>query len=100
MNKDKIAFRESLKDMLRETFKLVEGLTEIKAAKKAKSDSLQGHRPHQIQRTMDKCRQELEDWMFRKTGQKELPRNSTLMGPFWRALAPRFIYRTVLLKSI
>ena len=86
MNKDKIGFLgESLKDMLRETFKLVEEFNQqIKAAQKAKSDSYKTIDLTRFKELLDKCRQELEDWMVQKTGQKELPpKYPTLMGtPF------------------
>ena len=83
MNKDKIGFLgESLKDMLRETFKLVEEFNEqIKAAQKAKSDSYKTIDLTRFKELLDKCRQELEDWMVLKTGQKELPpKYPTLWG--------------------
>jgi hypothetical protein len=83
MNKDKIGFLgESLKDMLRETFKLVEEFNqEIKAAQKAKSDSYKTIDLTRFKELLDKCRQELEDWMVQKTGQKELPpKYPTLWG--------------------
>ena len=83
MNKDKIGFLgESLKDMLRETFALVEEFNrQIKAAKKAKSDSYKTIDLTRFKELLDKCCQELEDWMVQKTGQKELPpKYPTLMG--------------------
>ena len=83
MNKDKIDFLgESLKDMLRETFKLVEEFNQqIKAAQKAKSDSYKTIDLTRFKELLDKCRQELEDWMVQKTGQKELPpKYPTLWG--------------------
>jgi hypothetical protein len=83
MNKDKIGFLgESLKDMLRETFKLVEEFNqEIKAAQKAKSDSYKTIDLTRFKELLDKCRQELEEWMVQKTGQKELPpKYPTLWG--------------------
>lgn len=83
MNKDKIGFLgESLKDMLRETFKLVEEFNQqIKAAQKAKSDSYKTIDLTRFKELLDKCRQELEDWMVQKTGQKELPpKYPTLWG--------------------
>ena len=86
MNKDKIGFLgESLKDMLREIFTLVEEYNQqIKAAKKAKSDSYKAIDLTRFKELLDKCRQELEDWMVQKTGQKELPpKYPTLMGTFF-----------------
>ena len=83
MNKDKIGFLgESLKDMLREIFTLVEEYNQqIKAAKKAKSDNYKAIDLTRFKELLDKCRQELEDWMVQKTGQKELPpKYPTLMG--------------------
>lgn len=83
MNKDKIGFLgESLKDMLRETFKLVEEFNQqIKEAQKAKSDSYKTIDLTRFKELLDKCRQELEDWMVQKTGQKELPpKYPTLWG--------------------
>ena len=86
MNKDKIGFLgESLKDMLRETFKLVEEFNQqIKAAQKAKSDSYKTIDLTRFKELLDKCRQELEDWMIQTTGQKDLPpKYQTLMGTFF-----------------
>ena len=77
MNKDKIGFLgEQLKLMLKETFTLVEEYNkQIKAAKKAKSDSYKTIDLTRFKELLDKCRQELEDWMVQKTGSKELPLN-------------------------
>ncbi|MDD5289063.1 MAG: hypothetical protein PHY28_08150 [Dehalococcoidales bacterium] len=83
MNKDKIGFLgESLKQMLKETFTLVEEYNKkIKEAKKAKSDSYRTIELTRFKELLAKCRQELEDWMVQKTGQKELPpKYPTLMG--------------------
>ena len=83
MNKDKIGFLgESLKQMLKETFTLVEEYNkQIKEAKKAKSDSYKTIDLTRFKELLDKCRQELEDWMVQKTGSKELPpKYPTLMG--------------------
>ena len=83
MNKDKIGFLgESLKLMLKETFVLVEEFNKkIKESKKAKSDSYKTIDLTRFKELLDKCRQELEDWMVQKTGSKELPpKYPTLMG--------------------
>ena len=86
MNKDKISFLgETLKDMLKEVFILVEDYNkQIKAAKKAKSDSYKSIDMTRFKELLEKCRQELEDWMVQKTGAKELPpKYPTLMGTFF-----------------
>jgi hypothetical protein len=83
MNKDKIGFLgEELKEMLREVFAKVEEYNQqIKAAKKAKSDSYKTIDLTRFKELLEKCRQELEDWMVQKTGQKELPpKYPTLWG--------------------
>ena len=83
MNKDKIGFLgESLKEMLREVFAKVEEYNnQIKADQKAKSDSYKAIDLTRFKELLDKCRQELEDWMVEKTGNKELPaKYPTLMG--------------------
>jgi hypothetical protein len=83
MNKDKIGFLgESLKLMLRESFALVEEFNKkIKESKKTKSDSYRTIDLTRFKELLDKCRQELEDWMVQKTGQKELPpKYPTLLG--------------------
>jgi hypothetical protein len=83
MNKDKIGFLgESLKLMLRESFTLVEEFNKkIMEAKRAKSDSYKTIDLTRFKELLDKCRQELEDWMVQKTGQKELPpKYPTLLG--------------------
>ena len=86
MNKDKIGFLgEELKEMLREVFAKVEEYNKlIKEAQKAKSDSYKSIDLTRFKELLDKCRQELEDWMVQKTGQKELPpKYPTLMGTFF-----------------
>ncbi len=86
MNKDKIGFLgEQLKLMLKETFALVEEYNkQIKEAKKAKSDSYKTIDLNRFKELLDKCRQELEDWMVQKTGFKELPpKYPTLLGTFF-----------------
>jgi hypothetical protein len=86
MNKDKISFLgETVKDMLKEVFILVEDYNkQIKAAKKAKSDSYKSIDMTRFKELLEKCRQELEDWMVQKTGAKELPpKYPTLMGTFF-----------------
>ena len=83
MNKDKVGFLgEELKEMLREIFAKVEEYNKlIKEAKKARSDSYKSIDLARFKELLDKCRQELEDWMVQKTGQKELPpKYPTLMG--------------------
>jgi hypothetical protein len=86
LNKDKINFLgESAKEMLREIFAMVEDYNkQIKAAKKAKSDSYKSIDLTRFKELLDKCRQELEDWMIQTTGQKDLPpKYPTLMGTFF-----------------
>ena len=86
MNKDKIGFLgEELKEMLREVFAKVEEYNKlIKEAQKARSDSYKSIDLTRFKELLDKCRQELEDWMVQKTGQKELPpKYPTLMGTFF-----------------
>ncbi len=75
INKKKIGFlTETQKDLLRETFTLVEELNvEIKAAKKNKSDSYKSLDVTKFKELLEKCLKELEDWMITNTGQKELP---------------------------
>jgi hypothetical protein len=83
MNKDKIGFLgESLKLMLRETFAMAEEYNkQIKAAKKARSDSYKNLDLTRFKELLEKCRQELEDWMIQTTGSKDLPpKYPTLMG--------------------
>ena len=86
MNRDKIGFLgEQLKLMLKETFALVEEYNkQIKAAKKDKSDSYKAIDLTRFKELLDKCRQELEDWMVQKTGSKELPpKYPTITGMFF-----------------
>ena len=86
MNKDKIGFlSESLKQMLKESYILVDEYNQkIKEAKKAKSDSYKTIDLTRFKELLDKCCQELEDWMVQKTGSKELPpKTPTLMGMFF-----------------
>ena len=86
MNKDRIGFLgESLKEMLIEVFAKVEEYNkQIKEAQKAKSDSYKAIDLTRFKELLEKCRQELEDWMVQKTGQKELPpKYPTLMGTFF-----------------
>ena len=83
MNKEKIGFLgENLKQMLKEVFALVEEYnTKIKEAKKAKTDSYKTIDLTRFKELLAKCREELENWMVEKTGQKELPpKYPTLMG--------------------
>lgn len=86
MNKEKIGFLgEQLKLMLKETFALVEEYNkQIKAAKKDKSDSYKTIDLTRFKELLDKCRQELEDWMIQKTGSKDLPpKYPTIAGMFF-----------------
>ncbi|MCX6003082.1 MAG: hypothetical protein NTX46_01365 [Chloroflexi bacterium] len=83
MNKNRLGFLgESLKQALQETFALVEEFNrQMKEAKKAKSDSYKTIDLARFKELLARCRQELEDWMVAKTGQKELPpKYPTLMG--------------------
>jgi len=86
MNKNKIGFLgESLKKMLIETFTLAEEFNkEIRAAKKAKSDSYKDLDLEHFKELLNKCRQELEDWMVKTTGQKEIaPKYSSISSLFF-----------------
>jgi hypothetical protein len=75
MNKDKIGFLgEIVKQMLRESFTLVEEYNKIiKEAQKTKSDSHKDIDLTRFKELVAKSRQELEDWMVQKTGSKDLP---------------------------
>jgi len=86
MNKSRVGFLgESLKQNLRESFTLVEEFnTQIKECKKTHSDSYKGIDLTKFKELLAKCRQELEDWMVDKTGQKELPvKYPTMTGFFF-----------------
>jgi hypothetical protein len=83
MYKDRIGFlNENVKEMLYEIFKLVEEYNkQIKAAKKAKSDSYKLIDLTRLIDLLGKTRKELEDWMIEKTGSKDLPpKYPTIMG--------------------
>jgi hypothetical protein len=87
MNKDKIGFlNENVKEMLYEIYKLVDEYNaQIKAARKAKSDSYKSIDLTRFKELLEKTRKELEDWMIEKTGAKDLPPKyptviSTLFG--------------------
>jgi len=75
LNKTKIGFlTETQKELLRETFSLVDEFNAIiKPAKKNKSDSYKNLDLNRLKELLDRCQQELEDWMVTNTGQKELP---------------------------
>jgi hypothetical protein len=86
LHKDKIGFLgETVKLNLKETFALVEEYNKtIKAAKKARSDSYKSLDLTRFKELLAKCRQDLEDWMVEKTGQKELPpKYPTMMDTFF-----------------
>ena len=86
MNKSKIGFLgESVKQKLKESFALVEEFNkQIKECKKTHSDSYKAIDLTKFKELLAKCRQELEDWMVEKTGQKELPtKYPTLTGFFF-----------------
>ena len=87
MYKDRIGFlTETQKDLLRETFGLVDEFNVvIKAAKKSKTNSYKNIDLSKFKELLDKCQKELEDWMITNTGQKDLPLKypsiwSTLFG--------------------
>jgi hypothetical protein len=84
MNKNRLGFLgESLQQTLQETFALVEESNRrMKEAKKAGSGSYyETIDLARFKELLARCRQELEDWMVAKTGQKELPpKYPTLMG--------------------
>lgn len=77
MNKNKIHFlTEAQKELLKETFALVDELNvEIQAAKKDRTGlhSYKNLDLTKFKELLDKCQKELEDWMITNTGQKELP---------------------------
>jgi hypothetical protein len=71
-----------VKEMLVEIFTLVDDYNkQIKAAKKAKSDSYKSIDLTRFNDLLAKTRKELEDWMIEKTGSKDLPpKYPTIMG--------------------
>ena len=83
MNKGRVGFlTEPVKKDLNDAFGLVDEYNkQIKTAKKARSDSYKTLDVTRLKELMDKCRQELEDWMVEVTGMKELPpKYPTLTG--------------------
>ena len=75
INKTKIGFlTETQKTLLKETFTLTDELNaQIRAAKKAKSDSYKSLDLMKYKELLEKSLKELEDWMVANTGHKELP---------------------------
>jgi hypothetical protein len=75
INKTKIGFlTETQKTLLKETFTLTDELNvQIRAAKKAKSDSYKSLDLTNYKELLEKSLKELEDWMVTNTGHKELP---------------------------
>ena len=78
INKTKIGFlTEIQKELLKETFALVDELNVgIKAAKKGRTDlykNIGQTELSKLKELLDRCQQELEDWMMTNVGHKELP---------------------------
>ena len=73
--KSRIGFLgEEIKKDLLDTFALTEELNvQIRAAKKAKSDSYKSMDMTKYKELLVKTREELENWMVKETGSKELP---------------------------
>jgi hypothetical protein len=75
---------ETLKQDLRESFELATKFNvDIRAARKAKSDSYKNLDLSRLKELLVKCRQELEDWMIKNTGSKELPPKYPTMSSFF-----------------
>lgn len=85
MNKTKIGFlSETAKKLLKDTFALTDTFNvEIKAAKRAKSDSFRNIDLTKLKEMLDECRTELEDWMMKNVGQKELPPKYPSLSSFF-----------------
>lgn len=85
MNKTKIGFlSETAKKLLKDTFSLIDSVNvEIKAAKKAKSESFRNLDLTKLKEMLDECRKELEDWMMTNVGQKELPPKYPSLSSFF-----------------
>jgi len=85
MNKEKIGFlTETQKNLLKETFGIIEGFNkEIKAARKAKSESYKGLDLTKLRENLEKCRKELEDWMMTNVGKTELPPKYPSLASFF-----------------
>jgi len=75
INKTKIHFlTETQRELLKETFALVDEFNAIiKPAKKNKTDSYKNIDLTKFKELLDKCQKELEDWMIKNTGQKDMP---------------------------
>lgn len=87
INKSKIRFlTETQRELLKETFTLAEELNvQIRDSKKNKTDSYRNLDLTKFKELLDKCQKELEDWMIKTTGQKDIPLKypsiwSTLFG--------------------
>ena len=85
MNKTRIGFlSETQKKLLKDTFALTEEVNkEIRAAKKAKSESFRNLDLTKLKEMLDECRKELEDWMMTNVGQKELPPKYPSLSSFF-----------------
>lgn len=86
LNKGKIGFlTETQRELLRETFTLAgEFNVVIKEDRKNKSDSYKSLDLTHFKELLDKCEQELEDWMITNTGQKEYtPKYPSISGFFF-----------------
>jgi hypothetical protein len=75
LNKSHVRFlNENVQQDLKDTFDLTEEFNnQIKLAKKAKSDTYKTLDMTRFKELLAKCREELEDWMVKTTGSKELP---------------------------
>lgn len=86
INKSKISFlTETQKELLKETFGLIDEFNVIiKAAKKSKSDSYKILDLARLKVLLDSCQKELEDWMVKTTGQKEIaPKYPSMWSTFF-----------------
>ncbi|MDD5190456.1 MAG: hypothetical protein PHE50_05375 [Dehalococcoidales bacterium] len=85
LNKQKIGFlSESTKDMLKELFGLVEEYNKIiKDSRKNKDTAYRAINLTHFQELLGKCRNELEDWMLKNTGNKEYQQKSPSLTGFF-----------------
>jgi hypothetical protein len=86
MNRLKIRFlTETQQKLLQETFSSIEENNRlIKAAKREKTDSYKSINLSVLKENLDKCREELENWLIRNIGTKELPpKYPTVSGMFF-----------------
>ena len=85
MNKARIGFlSETVKKLLKDTFVLIDTFNvEIKAAKRAKTESFRNLDLTKLKEMLDECRKELEDWMMQNVGRKELPPKYPSLSSFF-----------------